>query len=43
MKTKTGLWIMHRGKRVDVYTTEELKKLQQENKILNRVKRFLGI
>lgn len=43
MKTNTGLWIIHNGKRVDVYTTRELQKLQQENRILSRVKRFLQL
>jgi hypothetical protein len=46
MKTKTGLWIIHRGERVNVYTTRDLKRLQEEQKqdiMINKVKRFLKL
>jgi len=32
MKTKTGLTIIHDGKRVNVYTDKEFKKLNEKSK-----------
>jgi hypothetical protein len=33
MKTKTGLTIIHDGNRVNVYTQDEMRKHNDENKI----------
>lgn len=39
-KTRTGLYVIHKGKRVDVYSLGQLEKLQQQS-IFNKLKRAI--
>lgn len=43
MKTKTGLTIIHDGNRVNVYTKEELKELENKNIFEKTLKSVLKI